>query len=188
VNPFAIASLLLLCVALLLHSHQRRQAWREPGVPWPFYAKRPLAGTEQMLYQRLVMALPDFTILPSVPVSGVLGVRRGQDAQAWTRRIQHLQYDFVICANDATVLAAIDLEGSALGGKLQTSADAIKTRASLAAGVRLLRWQASALPGHGEIQAMFGVPLTHIFEEAASSANQSWWPALSSARRDPPFS
>ena len=185
-NFFAIASLLLLCIALGLSLYARRNAWRDADTPWPFYARRPLAGPGQLLYQRLVTALPGYTVLSSVPVSGVLGVRRGHDVLTWTRRIRHLQYDFVVCAKDATVLAAIEHEGTARNDTDHAQADRIKQRASAAAGVRLLRWQAGALPGHGEIQAMFGVPPTQIFEEVPSSANQSWWPALSSARGDPP--
>jgi hypothetical protein len=185
-NPFAIAALLLLIAALGLRWFQRRNAWLSAGEPWPFYARRALPGYEQVLYQRLVSALPEYRVLSRVPVSSVLGVRRGHDAQTWTRRIRHLQYDLVVCAQDATVLAAIELQDSARRGETSTSADRIIERASNAAGVPLMHWQASALPEHAEIRAVFGLPLTQVFEEVASSANQSWWPPLSSARRNTP--
>ena len=97
-----------------------------------------------------------------------------------------MQYDLVVCAQDATVLAAIALEDSARSDKAPTSADRIIERASHAAGVRLLHWQVRALPEHAEIRAVFGLPLTQVFEEVASSANQSWWPPISGATRKPP--
>ena len=183
-NPFAIASLLLLCLALVLHSAQQRKAWRTSEAPWPLYARMPLVGPEQVLYQRLVTALPEHSVLRGVPLPDVLGVKRGHNTEIWTRRIRHLQYDFVVCSKDATVLVAIALEGGVFGGKDRASADLIKERASIAAGVRLLHWQARALPEHAEIQAVFGVPLTQVFEEEASSANQSWWPLISGVGRN----
>jgi hypothetical protein len=184
VNPFAIASLLLFCLAFALHLVRRSKAWRAPDAAWPFYARRPLVGPAQLLYQRLVTALPGFIVLSNVPVPSLLGVRRGHDSRTWTRRVRHLQYDFVVCSPDTTTLVAIQLEDSVRSEKDLTSADRIKQRASSAAGVRLLHWQARALPQHTEIQTEFGVPLTHVFEEVASSANQSWWPPISSGRRD----
>jgi hypothetical protein len=82
-------------------------------------------------------------------------------------------------------LVVIELEDSVRSEKEYASVYQIKARASAEAGVRLLRWQARALPEHAEIQAMFGVPLTQVFEDVASSANQSWWPPISSGTRKP---
>ena len=180
VNPFAIASLSLFCVVLVLRLLQRRNAWRVSDTAWPFYAKTPLVGPEQVLYQRLVTALPGHTVMSNVPVSAVLVVKRGHDAKTWTRRIRDLQYDFVVYAKDATMLVAIDLLDHAHSEREPSNADEIKARASAAAGVRLLHWQTKALPEHADIQALFAVPLTQIFEDISSSANASWWPPLSS--------
>lgn len=33
------------------------------GGPWPFYAKRPLSPPEQVLYHRLIKALPEHIVL-----------------------------------------------------------------------------------------------------------------------------
>jgi hypothetical protein len=46
---------------------------------WPFYARKLLSAPEQVLYHRLVKALPDLLILAQVQVSRVLGVRKGYD-------------------------------------------------------------------------------------------------------------
>jgi hypothetical protein len=183
VNPSAIASLLLLCLAVVVHLAQRRKAWRNANEPWPFYAKRPSVNPEQVLHQRLVQALPGYIVSIRVPVPSVLGIKRGHDAKTWIRRMRRLQYDFVVFSKDTTVLVAIELKGSVRSENEYSSADQIKARASAEAGVQLLRWQARVLPEHAEIQAVFGVPLTQVFEEVASSANQSWWPPISSAGR-----
>ena len=186
-NPLVLLLVLLLCALLLLRLSQRRRARRAGRGPWPFYAKRPLASPEQVLYQRLVSALPGCMVLSGVELSSVLGVKRGADLARWNKRIRHLRYDFVVCARDATVLAAIDLEDTASRSAGDSArADRIKGRASAAAGVRLLRWQARALPDQAAIEAAFGELQMPFFEEIASSANQSWWPPISSAARHPP--
>jgi hypothetical protein len=185
-NPFAILALLLLGAALVLHLVQRKNAWRQSDAPWPLCAKRPMASPEQVLYQRLVMALPGHIILSRVPVSGVVGAKRGFDAGLWNRRMRHLQYDFVVCAKDASVLAAIELHDSPRSDSLQTSADLTKARAAASAGVRLVRWQAKALPDPAQIQAVFGKSLARHFADVASSANQSWWPPIAGAGQNPP--
>jgi hypothetical protein len=186
VNLLAIASALLLCIALGLRVARRRKAWLDAGVPWPFCARKPLASAEQMLYQRLVTALPGHIVLFQVPVAAVLGVRMGLDRATWNQRIHRLQYNFVVCTKDATVLAAIELEDSARSAQAPSGAEGIKERASAAAGVRLIRWQAKALPNQAEIQATFGELLRPFIEQVSASANQSWWPPLPTAKPERP--
>jgi len=45
--------------------------------------------------------------LAQVQVSRVLGVKSGHKFHEWNNRINRLSYDFVVCAKDASVLAAI---------------------------------------------------------------------------------
>jgi len=170
-NHFVTLALLLLCVALVIHLTQRRNAWRKSDVPWPFYAKRPLSTPDQVLYQRLVTALPGHIVLSRVPLKSVLGVRPGADLASWSRRLRHLRYDYVVCARDVSVLAAIELDDSARTGKPLTAAEETKERATASAGIRLLRWQTSALPDQAQIQAAFGRPLTQTLTEAAGNAD-----------------
>jgi hypothetical protein len=181
VNPFALAALFLLCAALALRLLQRRNAWRDADAVWPFYAKKPLASPEQVLCQRLVTSLPGHIVLSRVPVASVLGVKRGFDFERWNRRIHRLHYDFVVCRKDASVLAAIELDGKANLPRDPMRADGIKQRASAAAGVRLLRWQAKDLPDQAEIQELFGELQMPFPDGPGSSPNQSWWPPISNA-------
>ena len=46
---------------------------------WPFYAKKPLSQPEQILYFRLVQALPAHIILAQVQLSRLLGVKKGNN-------------------------------------------------------------------------------------------------------------
>ena len=65
---------------------------------------------EQLLYHRLVRALPEHIVLAQVQASRVLGVKKGYRFHEWSNRINRLSYDFVVCGKDSTVIAAIELD------------------------------------------------------------------------------
>lgn len=183
-NIPALLLVLLLCAILALRLLRQRTASRLADARWPFYLRRLLPDPHQVLYQRLVSALPDHTVLAGVELASVLGVRRGSDPVRWLRRLRHQQYDFVVCAKDSSVLAAIELEDRPGSGKGLLRSDGVKERASAAAGLRLIRWQSRALPDQKAIREAFGEEDLPFFEQPASSANQSWWPPI--AGRHPP--
>jgi hypothetical protein len=120
--------------------------------PWPFYAKKPLTQPEQILYHRLVVALPEYMILAQVQLSRVLGVKKGAGFHEWNNRINRLSLDFVACLKDSTVIAAIELDDSTHNKSDRAEADAKKAKALAAAGVKLVRWQVNALPDAGAIR------------------------------------
>ena len=64
---------------------------------WPFYAKKVLSPPEQVLYFRLVQALPNHVVLAQVQLSRLLGVKKGHNYQAWFNRINRMSADFVVC-------------------------------------------------------------------------------------------
>lgn len=66
-----LVALAVLALALLT----RRGAPAAADGPWPFYAKKPLTAPEQVLYHRLVAALPGHIVLAQVQVCRVLGAR-----------------------------------------------------------------------------------------------------------------
>lgn len=185
--PFAIVVVLLLCAILAVLLFTRLNTWRQADAVWPYYARKPLASPEQVLYQRLVAALPGHTVMFQVPVTAVLGVKRGFDAGAWNRRICRLHYDFVVCAKDATVLAAIELDGHATREGDDARCAWMKARASAAAGVRLVRWQAKALPAPAAIREILAEPAESLAHGVVCSANQSWWPPMPGAAGNAPL-
>jgi hypothetical protein len=126
--------------------------------PWPFYAKRPLSQPEQVLYHRLVKALPEHIVLAQVQVSRVLGVKKGFNFHEWNNRINRLSYDFVVCGKDSTVLAAIELDDKSHEAESRAETDKKKEKATSAANVQLIRWHVKSLPDHAAIQAAFAKP------------------------------
>jgi Protein of unknown function (DUF2726) len=123
--------------------------------PWPFYAKRPLAQPEQVLYHRLVKYLPDHIVLAQVQVSRILGVKKGFKFHEWNNRINRLSYDFVVCSKDSNVLAAIELDDKSHEATDRAEADKKKEKATSAAGIRLIRWHVKSLPDQTAIQEAF---------------------------------
>jgi hypothetical protein len=122
---------------------------------WPFYVKRPLSPPEQILYRRLLSALPEHFVLAQVQVSRVLGVQKGFNFHEWNNRINRLSYDFVVCTKDSTVLAAIELDDKSHEAASRVETDRKKEKATRDAGVRLIRWHVKALPDQAAIQAAF---------------------------------
>lgn len=151
--------ILLLVVALValaaiaLAFVKKRSSADGTDVAWPFYAKRPLTQPEQILFHRLVQALPEHIVLAQVQVSRVLGVKKGFNFHEWNNRINRLSYDFVVCSKDSTVLAAIELDDKSHEAAARAETDKKKEKATSAAGIRLLRWHVKALPNDAEIQA-----------------------------------
>jgi Protein of unknown function (DUF2726) len=152
--PILIAIGVLLLFALLaLFMKKFASVQREPN-PWPFYAKRPLSHPEQILYWRLVKALPDHMVLAQVQCSRVLGVKRGFKFYEWNNRISQLSYDFVICKKDGSVIAAIELDDKTHDAAQQAERDARKQRATEAAGVILVRWNVAKMPDEAAIRGL----------------------------------
>jgi len=89
----------------------------------------------------------------------VLGVKRGFNFQAWNNRINRLSYDFVVCAKDSTVIAAIELDDKTHESESRAYTDDKKNKAAADAGLRLVRWSVRTLPSEEAIRSELLAPL-----------------------------
>ncbi len=121
---------------------------------WPFSVKKPLTRVEQLLYFRLIDALPDLIVLAQVPLSGFLRVRKGQTWHEWHNRISQKSIDYLVCERDFRVVMAVELDDASHDSPTRAHADATKSRALTAAGVTLIRWRTTALPDQAAIRAI----------------------------------
>jgi hypothetical protein len=144
-----VAGLLLLKLLGLLRTGARR---------WPFYVRKPLSQPEQVLYHRLIRAMPEHIVLAQVQVSRVLGVKKGFRFHEWNNRINRLSYDFVVCGKDSTVIAAIELDDKSHERASRARTDDKKNKATADAGLRLVRWNVRALPSEEAIRAELLAP------------------------------
>ncbi len=150
-----VAVVLIAIIIAIVIAKRRRTSTGELKIEWPFYAKHVLSKPEQVLYHRLVTALPEYIVLAQVQASRVLGVKKGFNFNEWNNRINRLSYDFVICAKDSTVLAVVELDDKSHEAISRAETDEKKNKATSAAGIRLIRWHVKAIPDQIQIQSMF---------------------------------
>lgn len=150
-----ILLVLALAVIALAVLKKRGSLAGASDAPWPFYAKRLLSNPEQVLYHRLVRALPEQIVLAQVQVSRVLGVKKGFNFHEWNNRVNRLSYDFVICSKDSAVVGAIELDDKSHEAASRVDTDLKKDKATAAAGVRMVRWHVKAMPDEAAIKAEF---------------------------------
>lgn len=136
---------------------------------WPFYARKPLSQPEQVLFFRLARALPDHIILAQVQLSRLIGVRKGSNPLAWSNRINRMSADFVVCKKDWSIVAVIELDDASHQREDRRAADTRKEKALSSANIRVIRWQAKALPDESTIQAAFSLnsALGRVVSQAA---------------------
>ena len=121
---------------------------------WPYFPKPTMSRREQVLYFRLVKALPEQIVLAQVQLSRILGVKKGYSFKFWYNRINRMSADFVVCNKDSRVVAVIELDDSSHEREDRKIADVKKNKALTSAGIRIVRWQASALPDEDTIKAI----------------------------------
>lgn len=148
--------LLILAVAVIAVQFflKARHKVGEGNEAWPFYARKPLSQPEQILYFRLVQALPDHIVLAQVQLSRLLGVKKGNNYQAWFNRINRMSADFVVCSKDSSIVAVIELDDATHQKEQRQSSDLKKDKALSTAGIRIVRWQAKSIPDTAAIQSI----------------------------------
>ena len=122
---------------------------------WPFYAKRLMSKPEQILYHRLVSALPEHIILAQVQLSRVLGVKKGYSFGEWNNRINRMSVDFIVCRKDASIIAAIELDDKSHEAESRQKADAKKDKALASAEIPIIRWKVEKMPDEETIRRTF---------------------------------
>jgi len=110
VKLIVLALVVLAALAVAFVMLKRRASSDASNAPWPLYAKKPLTQPEQVLYHRLVAAMPECIVLAQVQLSQVLGVKKGFNFHAWNNRINRMSLDFLVCLKDSTIVAAVELD------------------------------------------------------------------------------
>lgn len=125
----------------------------EPEV-FPYTPKPVMTEPEQILYFRLVEALPDLVVLAQVQMSSFLKLKgRQANWRALSSRIREKSCDFLVLRKDSSVIAAIELQDASHDAPDRQKSDEFKRKALGAAGVKLVEFNVSALPSGDEIRA-----------------------------------
>lgn len=143
---FTLLLVLVVVIAVLAFFKAKSQTASVGNEIWPFYAKKPLSQLEQILYFRLIEALPEHIILAQVQLSRFLGVKKGHNYQSWSNRINRMSADFVVCNKDSSIVAVIELDDATHQKMDRQAADVKKDKVLGAAEIKIIRWQAKAMP------------------------------------------
>ena len=149
---FLMLILVIFVIAVLAFIKAKSQGSSDSEI-WPFYAKKPLSQPEQVLYFRLIEALPEHIILAQVQLSRFLGVKKGHNYQSWSNRINRMSVDFIVCNKDSSIVAVIELDDATHQKTDRQIADAKKNKALKDAEVKIVRWQGKAIPDIATIKA-----------------------------------
>ncbi|MFD1122022.1 DUF2726 domain-containing protein [Methylophilus flavus] len=173
IPQFVLVSVLIVLILLFfrkqLFTARTPTGSKRKDEAWPFYAKQLLSQPEQILFHRLVKALPEHIILAQVQVSQVLGVHKGFNFYEWNNRINRLSYDFVVCKKDGTVLAVIELDDKSHDSAERIEADKRKDRATVAAGIEMIRWHVKSMPDGDVIKDAFALlPVSQSFKQSSN--------------------
>ena len=163
-----IAAIGVLVAAAAL-ARPRRPAADGRDRPWPLEPTPTLlTEPEQVLYRRLVEALPEYRVLTQVQLARVLRFKRGQRDRAVWNRIRQLSLDFLIARPDTSIIAAVELDDSSHLRSDRQDADARKGHALESAGVPLIRWRVGKMPDVASIKsAVAGLGVGRLEESCA---------------------
>lgn len=115
---------------------------------------KPLSEAEQLLYWRLVQALPECVVLCQVTFSRFLkpdAAPRTMPYATMLNQVSQKSIDYLVCLKDFTIVAALELDDATH----RRSQDAQRDAMLASAGVQLLRVKAKAMPSIDEIREMF---------------------------------
>jgi very-short-patch-repair endonuclease len=139
----AVIAALVILAAVIGKTSRRKKAGLD--APWPLEAKRTLlTEPEQVLYRKLVLALPDELVFAQVQLLQAVRFKRGCRNAAVFNRISQLSLDFVVLGPDTRILAAVELDDASHDDR--QSADARKEHALKSAGIPLIRWAVREMP------------------------------------------
>lgn len=147
---YALIGVLILAFAVAVMAFRRKPNGK--GGEIPVFTKRPLlTAPEQILYLRLIDALPGQIVMTQVQLCRLFDIERGPQWQTWFNRTSQKSVDFVICTKDFRTIAAIELDEKSHDAANRKKADADKDTALNAAGIKVIRWTVNNMPDRFEI-------------------------------------
>ncbi|MFT3664864.1 DUF2726 domain-containing protein [Piscinibacter sp.] len=121
---------------------------------WTPQAVRVLTLPERQAYDLMRRAMPNRLVLAQVPLARFISVPTRHSYSDWLTRVGRLTVDLLVCDKSSRVVAVVDIR---TGGQSERSIRRHErmTQVLQAAGVRVLQWNAEALPSPAEVRALF---------------------------------
>lgn len=131
--------------------------------PPPYYRKKTLLNEkEQVLFHRLIEAMPGYYVMAQVRLADIVGVKaKKPEFWTWFNPLKSKSVDFVICDKTLAILACIELDGKTHDNAERQKADQEKDLALNTAGIPILRIEANKITSTEEIKALLEKILLH---------------------------
>lgn len=147
----AIAIVLLIAAVKKFKGNRNISA----GETWPVFAKKTLLNEkEQVVFQRLSEAFPDWIVFAQVALSQLVVVKSGKENGIYRNKIYKKVIDFVVCRTDTSIVASFELDGNSHDMPARSKSDVDKENALAAAGIKLIRINTKNLPNGSQLKAL----------------------------------
>jgi very-short-patch-repair endonuclease len=150
-----LAIVIVFIVFVLLRMAAAKKKGAETSGQPPYFKKKTLLDEkEQVLFHRLIEALPEHYVMAQVRLADLVGIKKGENWQSWFNKVSRKSVDFVICNKSFVVLACVELDGKTHEQEDRQKADDTKDEALRTAGIPIVRIGANMLPPTSEIKTM----------------------------------
>jgi Protein of unknown function (DUF2726) len=162
---FSFIAALTISALLLAWLWQRRRGGRgSTGKPpaesldtvqsWTPQAVRVLTLPERQAYDLVRKALPNRLVLAQVPLARFISVPTRHSYSDWLTRVGRLTVDLLVCDKSSRVVAVVDVRTA--GQSTRSVRRHERMRQVLeTAGIRVLSWNADAMPSASEVRTLF---------------------------------
>ncbi len=121
---------------------------------WTPQAVRVLTLPERQAYDLVRKALPSRLVLAQVPLARFISVPTRHSYSDWLTRVGRLTVDLLVCDKSSRVVAVVDVRTA--GQSTRSVRRHERMRQVLeTAGIRVLSWNADAMPSASEVRTLF---------------------------------
>jgi len=142
---------------------------------WTPQAVRVLTLPERQAYDLMRRAMPNRLVLAQVPLARFISVPTRHSYSDWLTRVGRLTVDLLVCDKSSRVVAVVDMRTP---GQSERSIRRHERMAQVlqAAGIRVLQWNAEALPSPAEVRALFREQGVEVEEEVIGPGGRRMLP------------
>jgi hypothetical protein len=133
-------------------TRSKRQEALDTIASWQPEVSRVLTAPERKAFETMRKALPTHMVLAQVPLSRFLRVPTRNSYSQWLSRVGSLNADIVVCDAASQVIAVVDIRPAQQSDRGRQRHERM-SRVLRAAGIHVLTWQESHLPGLSEVRA-----------------------------------
>lgn len=156
-----LLALIFVAIVVLKRIRAQNEAGNGDDAAWPVKARKTLLNAnEQIVFNRLTEAFPDWIVMAQVALSQVVFITGTDKRTSYQNRINQKVLDCVICRPDTSVVAVVEIDGNSHDSPRRSQSDLTKERVLSTAGIKLIRINSKNLPNGQQLRELIGEPST----------------------------